>query len=343
MLALHAVACGFEPPRRTLTCDATPLGPHHSLQQARALVAEHCLTGVDLDDEAVGLARELFQRFAGTVPELRAGDSLLANWGQHFNCIVMNPPYLTGGKIGSVMGSAYAQAIMELFPGCGGRCDLSAYFLRLAERVAAGVATIGCVATKTIAQGDTRLGGLDQLVGQMGCVIYRARASVPWPGDAQVDVSIVHLWRDDGSVRWELVGAPAGKSAAAPVITFAVPVDDGEPVVVSEHNGWLAADRAHREFAAAGLLSAHITRAKAVGPLLAEHIDRGHETPSEALARGVRFEWPGAMPLAKAKRGAPPAVNWTAACVAIDGAARGVGSGALEALRALKDHPESES
>jgi hypothetical protein len=49
----------------------------------------------------------------------------------------------------------------------------------------------GFLATNTIAQGDTREVGLEQLTGN-GCVIPRAVPSRPWPGTANLEVA--HVW-----------------------------------------------------------------------------------------------------------------------------------------------------
>jgi hypothetical protein len=51
----------------------------------------------------------------------------------------------------------------------------------------------GLIATNTIAQGDTRAVGLDQIVAEQGTII-RAVQSRPWPGAAAVEVAHVY-WR----------------------------------------------------------------------------------------------------------------------------------------------------
>src|SRR5262249_33707913 len=50
---------------------------------------------------------------------------------------------------------------------------------------------LGFLATNTIAQGDTREVGLEQLTTN-GCVIPRAVPSRPWPGTASLEVA--HVW-----------------------------------------------------------------------------------------------------------------------------------------------------
>ena len=53
----------------------------------------------------------------------------------------------------------------------------------------------GLIATNTIAQGDTREVGLDQLVDD-GWTVHRAIASEPWPGGANLEMATVWVRRD---------------------------------------------------------------------------------------------------------------------------------------------------
>ena len=53
------------------------------------------------------------------------------------------------------------------------------------------------VATNTIGQGDTRRSGLQAVIGFGGTVI-RAIRRLPWPGEAAVTVSVVHVLRGPG-------------------------------------------------------------------------------------------------------------------------------------------------
>ena len=72
-----------------------------------------------------------------------------------------------------------------------GNADLCAYFfLRAASLLRIG-GQFGFLATNTIAQGDTRDVGLDQLTAD-GCVIIRAVPSRSWPGEASLEVA--HVW-----------------------------------------------------------------------------------------------------------------------------------------------------
>jgi hypothetical protein len=103
--------------------------------------------------------------------------------------VIMNPPFLGGGKISSLLGASYAKAISRRWGGKG-LGDIAAYFLHVA--VASGARAISIIATNTLAQGDTREIGLARLVTS-GWSITRADTDIVWPGDAAVTVSVVHL------------------------------------------------------------------------------------------------------------------------------------------------------
>jgi len=109
-----------------------------------------------------------------------------------FAAIVGNPPFQGGQKITGTFGTDYRNFLVEfLANGQRGSADLCAYFFLQANRLTHHSGGFGLVATNTIAQGDTREVGLDQLVAN-GCVIHRAVPSRPWIGAASLEVA--HLW-----------------------------------------------------------------------------------------------------------------------------------------------------
>ena len=108
-----------------------------------------------------------------------------------FDAIVGNPPFLGGKKVSGELGGTYREYLIEeLASGRRGVADLVAFFFLRAAGLVRDGGTFGLVATNTIAQGDTREVGLDQLEG--GCRIYRAIKSRQWPGEAALYVS--HIW-----------------------------------------------------------------------------------------------------------------------------------------------------
>lgn len=108
------------------------------------------------------------------------------------DAFVGNPPFAGKNTITEEGGDAYVEWLQALHPGAHGNSDLCAHFFRRASYLIGAHGTIGLIATNTIAQGDTRSTGLQWLLRQ-GLVIHEATPSMPWPGDAAVAVSVVHL------------------------------------------------------------------------------------------------------------------------------------------------------
>lgn len=101
--------------------------------------------------------------------------------GGGFDAVIGNPPFLGGKKISGASGSAYREHLVEAVSGgVKGNADLVAYFVLRAHRLANAGGLTGLIATNTLAQGDTREVGLDQLVAE-GVRIKRSVKSEPWP------------------------------------------------------------------------------------------------------------------------------------------------------------------
>ena len=113
-----------------------------------------------------------------------------------FDAVVGNPPFMGGQKISGTLGADYRDYLVcRLAHNQRGSADLCAYFLlRANSLLRADGGIFGLLATNTIAQGDTREVGLDQLVVP-GATLPRAIKSAPWPGDAALEVAHVWLYR----------------------------------------------------------------------------------------------------------------------------------------------------
>jgi len=109
-----------------------------------------------------------------------------------FNAFVGNPPFLGGTRMSATAGMAYFQWLVGFYPPCEHHCDLVAYFFRRAFEFLYPGGSVGFIATNTIAQGDTREGGLLTIL-RSGGQIYAATRRYKWPGQAAVVVSIVHV------------------------------------------------------------------------------------------------------------------------------------------------------
>lgn len=98
-----------------------------------------------------------------------------------FDAIIGNPPFLGGQKLTGSLGTAYREYLVEhIGRGVRGSADLIAYFVLRAHDLANSGGQTGLIATNTLAQGDTREVGLDQVVAS-GTEIRDAVKSKPWP------------------------------------------------------------------------------------------------------------------------------------------------------------------
>ncbi|MEO7019122.1 MAG: DNA methyltransferase, partial [Ktedonobacteraceae bacterium] len=110
-----------------------------------------------------------------------------------FAAVVGNPPFQGGQKITGAIGTDYRDYLVEyLANGKRGSADLCAYFFLNATRLVRHKGMSALIATNTIAQGDTREVGLDQIVAS-GWTIPRAIPSRKWPGEANLEVAQVWL------------------------------------------------------------------------------------------------------------------------------------------------------
>lgn len=119
-----------------------------------------------------------------------------------FSAFVGNPPFLGGTRISLRLGDNYLAFLHSNYPSFQNRADLCAIFYLQAFKKVAPLGALGLIATNTIAQGDTRLAGLDEILKYRG-IIYFTESSVPWPGQAAVSVSVVNIFR--GSYRGAVI------------------------------------------------------------------------------------------------------------------------------------------
>ncbi len=146
-----------------------------------------------------------------------------------FHAIVGNPPFLGGGKISSALGPSYLPWLIESYPPAGHHCDLIGYFFRQSFDKLSAQGALGLVATNTIAQGDTREGGLACLLLRHGR-IYSATRRLRWPGQASVVVSTVHIAKSRVITPVLLDGKPVERINA-----FLLPGDvDASPLRLSD-------------------------------------------------------------------------------------------------------------
>lgn len=122
-----------------------------------------------------------------------------------FDAFVGNPPFLAGGAVSGCFGNEYKDWLIAAHPGSHGNGDLSAHFLRRADRLLGHHGCMGFIGTNTLAQGDTAATGLAWLV-EHGVPLYSVVSSMAWPGNAAVTICVVHLCK--GARFPEVIGPP---------------------------------------------------------------------------------------------------------------------------------------
>ncbi|MFF0232684.1 Eco57I restriction-modification methylase domain-containing protein [Micromonospora sp. NPDC005254] len=98
-----------------------------------------------------------------------------------FDAVIGNPPFLGGQRLTGAFGDAYREYLVNVLGrGVRGTADLVSYFLLQAHALLNRRGQTGLIATNTLAQGDSREVGLDQLL-QDGVQIRKAVKSERWP------------------------------------------------------------------------------------------------------------------------------------------------------------------
>jgi hypothetical protein len=134
-----------------------------------------------------------------------------------FDAIVGNPPFQGGMKISGSLGDGYRRYLVAwLANNVRGSADLVAYFFLRAVGLLRSRGFCGLIATNTLAQGDTREVGLEQLT-ERGMTIYRAIASQPWPGGATLEMATVWMTPAEWKGAKDLDRAPT--TAITPELT----------------------------------------------------------------------------------------------------------------------------
>lgn len=129
-----------------------------------------------------------------------------------FDCILGNPPFLGGKRISGHYGDGFLNFIKTIFAPAIGGLDLVAYFFRRDFKLLKMNGFQSLISTNTISQGDTRLGGLNEIIANGGTINHAVR-SMKWPGLAAVDVSLVTI------VKGEWLGKSVLDSAEVSQIT----------------------------------------------------------------------------------------------------------------------------
>jgi hypothetical protein len=152
-----------------------------------------------------------------------------------FDAIVGNPPFLGGKKLTGTMGTNVRDWLVDqVASGARGSADLVAYFLLRARELLRPTGTVGLIATNTVAQGDSREVGLDQLVAR-GLTLTRSVQSASWPS-ASANLEYAAVWGGQGTVK-DAARRVSDGVAVRRISTLLEPAGrvDGTPVRLAEN------------------------------------------------------------------------------------------------------------
>jgi hypothetical protein len=121
-----------------------------------------------------------------------------------FDCILGNPPFLGGQKLSGTYGDQFLECIKYEFAPIGA-VDLVTYFFRRIFSIIRNGGFQSLISTNTIAQGSSREGGLDVIVGNGGSINHAVK-SMRWPGKAAVEVALVTITKQEWNLGYFLAG-----------------------------------------------------------------------------------------------------------------------------------------
>ncbi|WP_326740339.1 Eco57I restriction-modification methylase domain-containing protein [Streptomyces sp. NBC_01022] len=154
-----------------------------------------------------------------------------------FDAVIGNPPFLGGHKLTGSMGTNVRDwFVNSLAGGTKGSADLVAYFFLRAYKLLAPHGGLGLIATNTIAQGDSRHVGLDQ-VAASGFTITHAIQSRSWPA-ASANLEYAAVWGSRGEVNPAVPRVADGVEVER-ISTLLEPGGrvDGDPIRLTENAG----------------------------------------------------------------------------------------------------------
>jgi len=173
------------------------------------------------------------------------GDALFTNWPRA-DAIIGNPPYQSKNKLQTEMEPGYLHELRTRYPDVDGRADYCTYWFRRAQDHLEEDHRAGLVGTNTIRQNYSRAASLDYIVAKGG-TITEAMSSMPWPGSANLHVSIVN-WLNGPDENPKLLFAQEGNRGKAkerveelgtigPSLSFNLDVTTAKPIKANQQKG----------------------------------------------------------------------------------------------------------
>lgn len=211
-----------------------------------------------------------------------------------FDCILGNPPFLGGTIIPTKLGKRFLEWLHFYFAPASGRCDLVSFFFRRIFVAIRPSGFFGLIATNTLAQGDTREGGLDIIVAQQGNIVFAVK-STPWPGKAAVQVSLVAVIKGNWPNGRTLNGKPT--QDISPYLDDHAPVGNPQRLRINQDIGHKGTDLYGAGFIlstteAKALLDADTKNKEVIFPFLTG--DDINSRPDQSPSRWVInfWDWP---------------------------------------------------
>lgn len=150
---------------------------------------------------------------------------------QGFDAFFGNPPFAFGKNVSSSFGSIYNSYLVTMNTDATKNVDLCAHFFHRAHTLLNARGTLGMLATSSIAEGETRLAGLESLISN-GCSIYHAMSKSKWPGSANVYVCIAIISKN----MWSGIVSLDGERVSS-ISSFLTPDSNWQPQPLAESKG----------------------------------------------------------------------------------------------------------
>jgi hypothetical protein len=143
-------------------------------------------SGAQIIDRGAASAMAVQKRFFHWFLEF---PQVFSNGG--FDCILGNPPFLGGADISKETGLNFTNFLYYYYFPARNRADLVTYFIRRISIITKK--SYSFISTNSIAEGDTRIGGLEAILKKGRFYINHAIRSTLWPGQAKLYVSLVSM------------------------------------------------------------------------------------------------------------------------------------------------------
>jgi hypothetical protein len=111
-----------------------------------------------------------------------------------FDGFIGNPPFMGGTKISGHSSRLFVDFLLSVFPNSHGKADICSYFVRQPLALLNRQGCAGFITTNTLTQGASRETALRRILEEGGH-IYAATPSMQWPGNASVQIALLHYCR----------------------------------------------------------------------------------------------------------------------------------------------------